>query len=111
TKKLEAANLWAARVEPITRHHETTWATLQASATQGTLQLDGQTVPDAAVDLVGLYVARDIPAGAYAVIVGENPQDYWYVMPITVALAVILLLFAWALVRAVRRDVLPPRAA
>lgn len=110
TQKLEAANLWAARVEPITRHHETTWGTLRSSTTPGTLQLDGQTVPDAAVDLVGLYVVRDIPAGAYAVLIEEKPQDYWYVTPITVALAVILLLFAWALVRAVRRDMLLPRA-
>ena len=31
TEKLEAAKLWAARVEPVTHHHETTWGALRAS--------------------------------------------------------------------------------
>lgn len=110
TKQLEAADLWAARVEPITRHHETTWGQLAASATPGTLQLGTQALPDTAVDLVGVYAAKDLPADAYALVLGEQPKDYWYVFPITIVLALILLVFAWALVRAVRRDLLPPRA-
>ena len=68
------------------------------------------TVPDAQVDLVGLYVERAIPSGAYALITGEKPEDYWYVMPVVLAVAAIALLFAWALVRAIRRDLLPARA-
>lgn len=99
TSKLEGAKLWAARVEPVTRHHDTTWGELKRAP-----------VPDAQLDLVGLYVGRGVPGDAYALITGEIPQDYWYVMPITVALALIGLLFAWALVRAVRRDLLPTRA-
>jgi hypothetical protein len=58
---------------------------------------------------VGVYTARAIPEDAYALLVGELPDDYWYVMPITVTLAIIGLLFLWALVRAVRRDLLPTR--
>lgn len=99
TEKLKAANLWAARVEPIVSHHETTWAQL------------GSAMPATGVDLIGLYVAKDVPDGAVVLITGEKPQDYWYILPITIALAVTLLVFAWALVRAVRRDVLPPRAS
>ena len=110
TAKLEAAGLWAARVEPVTRHHETTWGALRTASPPG-LTLDGAPVADAQIDLIGLYVARGIPGDAYALVTGERPEDYWYVMPITVGLAVILLVFAWALVRAVRRDVLPPRPA
>lgn len=110
TSRLEHAGLWAARVEPITRHHQTTWATLRRSSPAG-LVLGGAVVPDDQIDLVGLYVVRGIPADAYAVVAGEVPEDYWYVMPITVALGVLLLVFAWAGVRAIRRDLMPARAA
>ena len=110
TSKLEAANLWAARVEPITRHYETTWGALRGSSAAG-FTVEATTIPDARLDLVGLYVNRAIPAGAYALITSERPEDYWYVLPIMVALVLIGLLFAWALVRAVRRDVFPARAA
>jgi hypothetical protein len=109
TTRLQNAALFAARVEPITRHYQTTWATLRRSPPAG-LDVGGATLPDDQIDLIGLLVARGIPHGAYALVTGESPDDYWYIMPITVALAVILLVFAWALVRAVRRDLLPARA-
>lgn len=107
--KLEAASLWAARVDPVTRHYETTWGALEGSGPAG-FTVDGTTLPDAQLDLVGLYVATSIPADAYALILGENPQDYWYVLPVTIIVAIIGLLFAWALVRAVKRDLMPTRA-
>jgi hypothetical protein len=110
TTRLEAAGLWAARVDPITRHYETTWGALRKSSPAG-LDLGGASVPDAQVDLVGLYATHRIPGDAYVLVAGEQPDDYWYVMPITIALAAILLVFAWALVRAIRRDLVPPRAA
>ncbi|HET9627740.1 MAG TPA: hypothetical protein VFP84_40560 [Kofleriaceae bacterium] len=108
TKLLEAAGLWAARVDPVARHVETTWGELRGRVLAGQ---PGFGVPDAQLDLVGLYVARPIPPGAYVVVTGELPDDYWYVLPVTIALAVIFLLFAWAFVRAIRRDLLPTRAA
>ena len=98
TQKLEGAKLWSARVEPVTRHQETTWGALKAAPL------------DAQVDLVGIYVTRGIPDDAYALIVGEVPQDYWYILPITIVVAAIGLLFLWALIRTVRRDLLPTRA-
>lgn len=107
-KKLEAAELWAARVEPVVRHRTGTWAELKKSTADG-LALGGAVAPDSRVDLVGIFVTRGIPDSAYALVTGEIPQDYWYVLPITIALAVIALLFAWALVRAIRRDLLPTR--
>ncbi len=107
TAKLEAAGLWAARVEPITRHFETTWGELRTSATDG-FKLGKAMIPDADLDLVGLYVAKGIPDDAYALITGEKPQEYWHVWWISIALALILLVFAWALVRAVKRDMLAP---
>jgi hypothetical protein len=110
TTRLESAGLWAARVEPIARHFQTTWATLRRSPPAG-LDVGGATLPDDQVDLIGLYVARGIPAGAYALVTGESPDDYWYVMPITIALAAVALVFGWALLRAIRRDLLPARPA
>lgn len=107
TAKLEDAKLWAARVERVTTHHETTWGALRASPPSG-LSAGGRTIPDAHVDLVGLFVQRGVPRDAYALLVGERPQEYWYVLPITVVLGVIGLFFAWALVRAIR-DLLPTR--
>jgi len=107
---LQAANLWApARLEAMTHHYETTWAKLRGSSPAGFV-VDGTTIPDAQIDLVGLYVSREIPSDAYALITDEHPEDYWYVLPITLALAAIGLVFAWALVRAVKRDLLPTRA-
>lgn len=99
TQQLAAAELWAARVESVTTHHATTWGELGKA-------------PDALanVDLVGIAAIQPIPDDAYVVVTGERPEAYWYVMPITIALGVIGLLFAWALIRAVRRDLLPPRA-
>lgn len=109
TDKLAVAHLWATRVDPVTRHYQTTWADIAKSPAAG-YAADGVTVPEAELDLVGLYVARGIPDDAYALIEGEHPDDYWYVLPISIGLGVVGLLFAWALVRAVRRDLLPPRA-
>src|SRR5262249_25945101 len=103
--KLEAAGLWAARVDPVTHHHDTTWRALKGSGPAG-LTVAGITIPDAQLDLIGLYVVRDIPSGAYAVIIGENPQDYWYGLPVAILVGLIGLVFAWALVRAVKRDLL-----
>jgi len=110
TSRLEHAELFAARVEPITRHYQTTWTAVRRSSPAG-LDLGGTVVPDDQIDLVGLLVARGIPDDAYAVVTGESPDDYWYVMPITIALGAILLVFAWALVRAIRRDLIPAREA
>lgn len=109
TQKLEKAELWAARVEPLTRHYETTWATLKTSPATGFTVAANTSIPDAELDLVGFYVARGIPDGAYALITGDRPQQYWYVLPITVVLILIGLVFAWVFVRAVKRDFLGPK--
>jgi len=105
---LETATLWGARVEPVTRHVETTWAALHKSP-PAALDFATKLLPDGQIDLVGLYISRAIPDDAYAVVTGELPDDYWYVLPIAITLVVILLLFSWALARAVRRDLVAVR--
>lgn len=106
-EKLAAAKLLATHVEQTTRHHETTWGALRASPA-GALAAGGQSIPEAHVDLVGLYVKRGVPGDAYVLLYGERPQDYWYILPLTIVVAVIGLFFAWAFVR-VGRDLLPAR--
>ena len=86
------------------------WIWLAVALPLAGFVVNGTTIPDAQIDLLGLYVARSIPSDAYALITDENPADYWYVLPITIALCVIGLIFAWALVRAVKRDLLTPAA-
>lgn len=108
TQKLEGAKLWSARVEPVTRHHETTWAAIKASPATG-FTVGQQTLPDAQLDLVGLYVSRGLPSNALALIISEVPQDYWYILPITVVVGLFGLLFLYALVRTIKRDYLPTR--
>ena len=106
--KLETAKLWGMTVEPVTQHYDTTWGALKASGPNG-FTVGSTTIPDSQLDLVGIYVSRALPDGAVALIGGEKPQQYWYVLPVTILVGLIGLLFAWALVRAVKRDLLTPR--
>jgi hypothetical protein len=108
-EQLEKAGLWAARIEPVLRSHRGTWGQLKASATPEALTIGAASVPDVQIDLVGVMVARGLPDQAYALVSSEAPADYWYVRPISIALLVLGALFAWVLVRAVRRDLLPPK--
>lgn len=106
-EQLLAAKLLATSVERVVRHYETTWGDLRRSPPAG-LAVEGQTVPDAHVELLGLYVQRGVPADAYALLTSERPGDYWHVMPLTLALGALALAFLWALARGIR-DLLPTR--
>lgn len=110
SKKLVDLELWGVRVEAVTTRHETTWAALKKSPSVAFAVQTGAAIPDTQVDLVGVYSKRELPDDAYALLTSERPEDYWYVLPITILLVGIALMFAWALVRAVRRDLLPTRA-
>jgi hypothetical protein len=110
TRKLEAAKLYASTVDPVTRKMESTVAALRASPAQ-TLPFGVDQIADKDIDLLGIYAVRSIPADSYVLLVGERPADYWYVLPVTIALALLAMLFAWSFVRTLQRDVLRPRAA
>jgi hypothetical protein len=104
--KLEQAELWATRVDPVTVSRKATWKDL--GATPSELTIGDAKLPWSAVDVAALWVPRPVPDGAYVLVVDEKPSDYWAVKPLYIALGVIGLLFLWALVRAVRRDLMPP---
>jgi hypothetical protein len=109
TEKLQKAELFAARVEPVNRTLATTWGELARSGA-GPLVVAGTPVPDDRVDLVRVMTRRTIPAGALAIVVGERPSDYWYMLPAAIGLGLLAALAMWALVRAIRRDYLRPRS-
>jgi hypothetical protein len=107
--KLETAQLWGMQVEAVTKHYETTWGALKASPPTG-FTVANLVIADADLDLIGFYVSRQVPSDAMALITGERPTDYWYVLPVTIVVGLIALLFAWAFVRALKRDLLSARA-
>jgi len=100
--KLVAARLFAARAEPYDRTHRATWGKL--SAAPGGLSVAGTQVPWQSVTATAVETPRTAPADARVIITTEAPGDYWYLIPVYLVFAAIALLFAWALVRALRRE-------
>jgi hypothetical protein len=90
----------AARVLPLEIVHETTWSQLAANA--DALMVEGKAVPWRQITWVAPIVSRTVPAGAWVLIANETPATYWYVLPLFAVLGITALLFAWALVRALR---------
>jgi hypothetical protein len=110
-QKLIAAGLYA-RVEPVNTTLATTWGELaKLGAGAGPIAIAGTSIDPARVDLIRVFVDHRIPASARVIVVGELPADYWYVLPLVIGLGVLALLALWALVRAVKRDLLTPPAA
>ena len=105
SRKLDAAQLWGAIAEPITETRRSTVDAMRADpAALGPGAVDGD-------GLLRIWSPMPVPADAVVVLMDEAPGDYWYVLPVAIGLAIIALLFAWATVRALRRDWLPTRSA
>lgn len=108
--RLVAATLFAARAEPYDRTHRTTWGELAAGPAG--LSVGGTSVPWQSVTAAAVEAPRTAPADARVIVTTEQPGDYWYLIPVYLVFAGIALVFAWALVRALRRDdaAAPPAA-
>lgn len=103
------AKLVTARVLPIESVHEATWG--QLADRDGALVVAGTGVPWAHISWLSASVPRHVPAGALVLIADEQPETYWYVLPLFVTLALAALLFLWALVRALLPRERPTAAA
>jgi hypothetical protein len=103
--KLEKASLWASRVDAVSVQRKAAWKEL--GATPAGLAIGDANLPWSAVDVAAVWVPRPLPDGAFVLVADERPGDYKLVQPLYVALALLGLLFAWALWRAVKRDWLP----
>jgi hypothetical protein len=106
--RLVAARLFAARAEPYDRTHRAAWGKLAAGP--GGLSVGDTQVPWQSITATAVETPRTAPADARVIITTEAPGDYWYLIPVYLIFAAIALLFAWALVRALRRDEAAPSA-
>lgn len=98
---LDGAELWGARIEPSTTQLRAPWGKLVAD--DAGVAGPAGAIPWSAIDVAAVWAPRSAPADAWVVLVGERPGDFWYLMPLYVALGLIGLLALWALVRMVRR--------
>src|SRR5262249_23689250 len=77
-QRVAAAGLFGARVEPVTARHRAAWRDLTVGPDRVTFP-DGAALPWTAVDVAALWLPRPIPADARVLLVGEQPDQYWYV--------------------------------
>jgi hypothetical protein len=108
TDKLNKAGLYA-RIEPVRTTLSTTWGEL-AKAGAGPITIDGAAVDNARIDLIRVFAKRHVPGSARVLVIGEVPDDYWYVLPLVIGLGLLGAIAIWALARAIKRDYLAPRA-
>jgi len=99
--KLRADNLFAVDVRPVVETRRTTWG--QLAATSGGVRFGERSIAWTDIDRASVSIGHTIPAEAVILLTHEQPATYWYLLPIYVAMALLALLFAWALFRAVRR--------
>jgi hypothetical protein len=106
---ISKANLYAAMAsdsvaDEIVRHAGN-WkdVTVDTAARQVKLA-DGGSFPLASVASLIAYVKPTLPADAEILLVGEQPADFWYVLPLYGLLVLVMGLMVWALVRGLRTD-------
>ncbi len=99
---LDGAQLWGARVEPAMTHVRAPWKEL-ALNDAGVVGPNG-VIPWSSIDVVAVWARRTVPGGAWVVLTDEAPGDYWYLKLVYGGLALIGLLFLWAMARAVKRQ-------
>jgi hypothetical protein len=103
SQSLENAQLWGARVEPSATHYRVPWKDIHADETG--VQLPTGRLPWSAIDVAAVWAPRPVPAGARVVLAGESPGGFWYLTWVYVGLAIFAILFTWALVLAIRREI------
>jgi hypothetical protein len=105
TRAVDDAGLGGAWVEASPVRVRAKWSALSPTADGVNVPArTGAPIPWSAIDVAAVWAPRTMPAGAWVVLTGEEPADYWYLTPLYIALAVLSLLFAWALATAVRRQ-------
>jgi hypothetical protein len=103
---LAAAKLFAVTVEPVVHRARGAWGDLRVDGDGLRLGV-GPAVPWADVQSVTVAVPHGLPDDAVVLLTEDRPAAYWYVVPLYALLALFVLLFGWALWRALRS---PPAA-
>ena len=100
--KLAEAKLFRARASVVVRPHEARWSELGSSAAG--LAIATTIVPWENLSSLAILTNPSVRADAFVLMTGEQPDTYWYILPVYIVLAFFILLFAWGLVRFVRRN-------
>jgi len=100
--KLVAQNLFAVDVRPVVEARNVAWSELQVARTG--LRIGDHEVLWTDVSRISLAVPHRIPNDAVILLTHEQPELYWYLLPIYVLMGLFALLFAWALTRSLRRS-------
>ncbi len=110
--KLRESKLFGVLVEPIGKTYQTTWQELssQGASQSGALRLAGNPVPWSDISWLSFDVSREMPEEAVVLLSQEEPDIYWYVLPLFIAMGLFGLLFLWAFVRTVRAALAPDEA-
>jgi len=103
---LDKAHLYGASLQTVQRRYRAPWP-LAADASGVTA--DGRSIAWSAFQVAAVHAARQLPGDPWIVIAGDAPDGYWYVRPLFIVLGLIAALFAWALVRTARRELLSPK--
>lgn len=98
--KLQEHKLFSASCSPVKRLHESTLGALKSAPRLLTIGANPVLWQD--VIRVSVEVPRTIPDGAWVLLTMEHPDTYWYVLPLFVFLALAILFFLYALIRAVK---------
>lgn len=98
--RLIEAKLFSANCAPVKRLHEGTVGALKSTPTLVTI--GSNPVLWSNVTWASVEVPRTVPDDALVLVTMEHPGSYWYVLPLFVFLALAILFFLYALVRAVK---------
>jgi hypothetical protein len=107
-RMLKDATLYGALIDPVTLRRRAAWRDLAITADGVTV--DGATMRWTDVDVAAVHAARPLPDDPYLLLVGEEPEHYWYILPLYVLLVIFAAVFAWGLIRTARRELLAPKA-
>lgn len=108
TEILRGKKLYATRAEPVVEVHRAAAGALRAS--NDGLELPGDEVlPWDSIDLIRIAAAYPLDPDARVLIASDRPDEYWYVYPLIVLLALSALLFLYVLARPVIAELRPRR--
>jgi hypothetical protein len=99
--RLRAARRFGAQAEPKVVAHDATAGDVALFPDR--IVVAGAAIPRAAVDHAVFWVAPALPADVWVLMAGDTPAALWYMRPLYVLLAIIVLLMLWALVTDLRQ--------
>lgn len=104
-RALSRASLNDAAVIPVETVYTTTWGKLVARGSE--LVVGDRSMPLSEITTVAVSFRPSLRADAVVLVAGDRPGDYWYILWLYGVFLGFMLLFGWALFRAIRGSVPP----